>query len=114
MSWTINRQEQYYGQPEKDIVVWVYGLFTDTEGDYIKKAMRDCSGKEITQEWLYHIGVPEVYASRYDVRYLLNAASSLMDGEKPHIPLSPLAKLKLKKQMSGTDVEKLLKEFNII
>ena len=27
-------------------------------GDFIKKPMKDCTGKEITQEWLYHIGVP--------------------------------------------------------
>ncbi len=201
LSWTINRQEQYYGQPENDIVVWVYGLFSDVPGDYIKKPMRDCTGKEITKEWLYHIGVPEaeieklaetctavpvmmpfitshfmprkfgdrpfvvpkhavnfaflgqfaetlddpnrdtvftteysgrtameavyvltgvekgvpeVYASRYDVRYLLNAASSLLDGEKPEIPLPPLVKRKLMKVVSDTEVEEILKEHNII
>ena len=27
--------------------------------DYIKKPMRECTGKEICMEWLYHIGVPE-------------------------------------------------------
>lgn len=58
MSWTINRQGQYPDQPENDVAVWVYGLFTDIEGDYIKKKMRDCTGKEITKEWLYHLGVP--------------------------------------------------------
>lgn len=58
MSWTINRQGQYPTQPKDDVVVWVYGLFTDKDGDYIKKKMRDCTGNEITKEWLYHIGVP--------------------------------------------------------
>ena len=24
----------------------------------LKKPMKDCTGKEITQEWLYHLGVP--------------------------------------------------------
>lgn len=201
MSWTINRQNQYIGQPEEDIVVWVYGLFSDVEGDYIKKQMRDCTGKEITKEWLYHIGVPvdeidelaesctaipvmmpyitsqfmprefgdrpfvvpanatnfaflgqfaetldkpgrdtvftieysgrtameavyvltgvekgvpEVYNSRYDIRYLLNGASELLDGEKPSIPLPPLAKRKIMKQLAGTDVELLLEEYGII
>ena len=33
--------------------------FTDKPGDYIKKPMRECTGKEICMEWLYHIGVPE-------------------------------------------------------
>ena len=27
-------------------------------GDYVKKPMRACTGKEITEEWLYHLGVP--------------------------------------------------------
>ena len=44
-------------EPEK-VCVWVYGLFTDVPGDYVKKPMKECTGKEITQEWLYHIGVP--------------------------------------------------------
>ncbi|MBU5314382.1 oleate hydratase [Tissierella carlieri] len=201
MSWTINRQEQYYGQPEKDVVVWVYGLFSDVPGDYIKKPMRDCTGKEITKEWLYHIGVPteeieelagsctavpvmmpfitsqfmvrefgdrpyvvpknavnfaflgqfaetlddpgrdtvftieysgrtameavyvltgvekgvpEVYGSRYDIRYLLNAGKCLLDGEKPEINLSPMAKRKILKQIAGTDIEKLLREYGIV
>ena len=38
---------------------WIYGLFSNTPGDYIKKPMRDCTGKEICMEWLYHLGVPE-------------------------------------------------------
>ena len=201
LSWTINRQEQYPGQPKEDVVIWVYSLFTGIEGDYIHKAMRDCTGKEITKEWLYHIGVPveeieelaetctaipvmmpfitsqfmprafgdrpyvvpsksvnfaflgqfaetmdnpgrdtvftieysgrtameavyiltgvergvpEVYASRYDIRYLLNAATALLDGEKPHIDLPPLAKRKVIKMVEGTEIEKMLKEYNII
>ena len=201
MSWTINRQGQYMEQPEKDVVVWVYGLFPDNKGDYIKKPMMDCTGKEITKEWLYHIGVPtdeidelaesctavpvmmpfitsmfmprafgdrpyvvpkggvnfaflgqfaetmddpgrdtvftieysgrtameavyiltgvergvpEVYASRYDLRYLLNGANQLMDGKKPEIKVPMMVRHKIEKAIEGTDVEKLLKEYNII
>ena len=201
MSWTINRQGQYPEQPENDVCVWVYGLFTDVEGDYIKKKMRDCTGKEITKEWLFHLGVPvneidalaetcsavpvmmpyitsqfmprkfgdrplvvpkggvnfaflgqfaetlddpgrdtvftteysgrtameavyvlcgvekavpEVYASRYDLRYLLNGMVALSDGKKPDLPLSLLQKMKVAKLIKGTDVEEMLKEFNII
>lgn len=201
MSWTINRQEQYYGQPKEDVIVWVYGLFTDVPGDYIKKAMRDCTGKELTKEWLYHIGVPidkieelanscsaipvmmpyitsqfmprefgdrpyvvpenavnfaflgqfaetlddpgrdtvftieysgrtameavyvltgvekgvpEVYASRYDIRYLLNAGVALLDGEKPELHLPLVKKHKIMKKLAGTEVEEILKEFNIL
>ncbi|MGM9917900.1 MAG: oleate hydratase, partial [Lactimicrobium massiliense] len=201
MSWTINRQEQYYGQPEKDFEVWVYGLFVDTPGNYIKKSMQESTGREITEEWLYHIGapvdqipeladtchaipvmmpfitsmfmprafgdrpyvvpknavnfaflgqfaetldepgrdtvftieysgrtameavyiltgveraVPEVFASRYDIRYLLNAASEMLDGEKPEIKLPLLVRKQIEKKIKGTDIELMLKEYHII
>lgn len=58
MSWTINRQPQFHIQPKDQLCVWVYGLFTDRPGDYIKKPMKECTGMEITEEWLYHLGVP--------------------------------------------------------
>lgn len=58
LSWTINRQPQFRAQKKNECVVWLYGLFFDREGDYIKKTMKDATGKEICQEWLYHIGVP--------------------------------------------------------
>ena len=201
MSWTINRQEQYYGQPENAFEVWVYGLFPDAPGNFVKKPMRECTGHEITAEWLYHIGapkdqieelsgtcsaipvmmpfitsmfmprafgdrpyvvpknavnfaflgqfaetldepgrdtvftieysgrtameavyilagveraVPEVFASRYDIRYLLNAAGEMLDGEKPDLKLPLLVRRKLEKKIKGTDIELLLKEYNII
>ncbi len=58
LSWTINRQPQFRSQPEGQCLVWVYGLFSDKPGDFVKKPMRECTGKEICMEWLYHIGVP--------------------------------------------------------
>lgn len=58
LSWTINRQPQFRSQPKDQCLVWVYALFTDRNGDYVKKPMRDCTGKEICMEWLYHLGVP--------------------------------------------------------
>lgn len=59
LSWTINRQGQFKAQDPEKVCVWVYGLFTDVPGDYVKKPMKDCTGREITEEWLYHLGVPE-------------------------------------------------------
>ena len=59
LSWTINRQPQFREQPKDHCLVWVYALFSDKPGDYIKKPMRECTGKEICMEWLYHLGVPE-------------------------------------------------------
>ncbi len=59
LSWTINCQPQFRSQNKDTVLVWLYALHTDTEGNYIKKAMRDCTGEEICQEWLYHIGMDE-------------------------------------------------------
>ena len=58
LSWTLNRQQQFRDQPKNQLCVWVYGLFSDKPGDYVKKPMRDCTGREICMEWLYHLGVP--------------------------------------------------------
>ena len=58
LSWTFNRQPQFRNQPKNQLVGWIYGLFTDKPGNFVKKPMRDCTGKEICMEWLYHMGVP--------------------------------------------------------
>ncbi|MCX8521516.1 MAG: oleate hydratase, partial [Rhodoferax sp.] len=58
LSWTVNRQPHFKAQPKDQIVAWVNGLFVEKPGDYVKKPMQDCTGEEITQEWLYHLGVP--------------------------------------------------------
>ena len=58
LSWTINRQPQFRNQPKDQLVIWVYGLFSDKPGDFVKKTMRECTGKEICMEWLYHLDVP--------------------------------------------------------
>lgn len=59
LSWTVNRQPHFKNQPAGQIVVWVYSLFVDLPGDFVAKPMSECTGEEITAEWLYHLGVPE-------------------------------------------------------
>lgn len=59
ISFTLNRQPHFKKQPKDQLVVWIYGLFSDKPGNYIKKPLRNCTGIEIAEEWLYHIGVPE-------------------------------------------------------
>ena len=59
LSWTINRQPKFNSQDKNMVLVWVYSLNTNRPGNYVKKAMRDCTGEEVAQEWLYHIGVSE-------------------------------------------------------
>lgn len=64
-SWTINRQGQFPGQKDNRTLVWFYGLYTNRPGNYIRKPMRDCTGIEIAEEWMYHIGVPEDKIAEY-------------------------------------------------
>ncbi len=59
LSWTINRQPQFKSQKEGSVLVWVYSLNTNKEGNYVKKAMKDCTGAEVAKEWLYHIGIED-------------------------------------------------------
>lgn len=59
LSWTINRQPQFKSQNKDTVLVWLYALNTNTEGNYVKKPMRECSGVEVCAEWLYHIGIEE-------------------------------------------------------
>ena len=202
LSWTFNRQPQFRTQPKGQLVGWIYGLFSDKPGNFVKKPMRECTGKEICMEWLYHIGVPEngievlaehsantvpcmmpyitaffmpraagdrpnvvpkkavnfaflgqfaetkrdtiftteysmrtgmeavytlldidrgvpeVWGSVYDVRDLLNATVQLRDGKKiTEMTPTLLEKIAFKavlKKIEGTDIEKLLKEYNVI
>ena len=58
LSWTINRQPQFKSQNKNSILVWVYSLNTNKPGNYVKKQMKECTGKEVCEEWLYHIGIP--------------------------------------------------------
>jgi len=59
LSWTINRQPQFKSQDKNRILVWLYALSTDKEGNFVKKPRKECTGEEVCKEWLYHIGVPE-------------------------------------------------------
>ena len=65
LSWTIHRQPHFKDQAENETVVWIYGLYSDTKGNYIPKKITECSGEEITAEWLYHLGVPEAKIKEY-------------------------------------------------
>ncbi len=58
LSWTINRQPQFKLQNKNSILVWVYSLNTNKPGNYVKKQIKECTGKEVCEEWLYHIGIP--------------------------------------------------------
>lgn len=65
MSFTLNRQPHFKSQSKDELVVWIYGLYSNISGNYIKKPIEACTGIEIAEEWLYHIGVPEQFIHEF-------------------------------------------------
>lgn len=65
LSWTINRQPQFKSQNKNSVLVWAYALNTTKPGNFIEKAIKTCTGKEICEEWLYHIGIPTNEIEKY-------------------------------------------------
>lgn len=59
MSFATHRQPHFKEQNDQQTITWVYGLLSNTPGNYIKKPIEQCSGEEIAQELMYHLGVPE-------------------------------------------------------
>jgi len=59
-------QPHFIGQPEGVQVFWGYGLFLDVPGNFVKKPMAACTGREIMTEILGHLGLgvcgPEIMA----------------------------------------------------
>ena len=58
-NWLITLHPYYYpaypGQPENVVVWWGYGLNPDSEGDFVKKRMADCTGEELLRETFSHL-----------------------------------------------------------
>jgi oleate hydratase len=56
-------QPHFIGQPDDVNVFWGYGLFVDRLGDFVKKPMSACSGREIMTEIMGHLRM-EVHTSQ--------------------------------------------------
>lgn len=92
LSVTCNRQPHFPNQPADMLVLWVYGLFMDKDGDYIKKPMPACTGKEILAELCYHLGIIdqlEEIAANTKVRlalmpYITAEFMPRAAGDRPH------------------------------
>ncbi|WP_411130387.1 oleate hydratase [Weissella confusa] len=78
MSFTIHRQPHFKTQKENETVVWIYGLYSDTKGNYVDKTIVEATGEEITQELLYHLGVPEVKIKELDKQENVNTVPVYM------------------------------------
>ena len=50
-------QPHFIGQPEDIEVFWGYGLHVDRPGDFVKKPMSACTGREILTEMLGHLHI---------------------------------------------------------
>lgn len=96
------------------------GQFAETKRDTIfttEYSMR--TGMEAVYTLLdIDRGVPEVWGSVYDIRDLLKATVQLRDGKKiTDMDLGLMERIALKeilKKVRNTDIEKLLKEYNVI
>ncbi len=53
----IPHQPHFIGQPENVSVFWGYGLSVDKPGDFVKKPMSACTGREIMTEVLGHLRI---------------------------------------------------------
>lgn len=60
MSFATHRQPHFKEQTAEQNVTWVYGLLSNTPGNYVKKPIEKCTGEEIAMELLYHLGVPDI------------------------------------------------------
>lgn len=59
LSIVVAAQPHFKNQPENQTIFWGYGLYPDRAGDYVKKPMIECSGKEILTELLHHLHFEE-------------------------------------------------------
>jgi oleate hydratase len=50
-------QPHFIGQPPDINVFWGYGLFVDVPGNFVKKPMAACTGREIMTEIMGHLGI---------------------------------------------------------
>ena len=55
MTVSLPYQPYFVNQPPDTFVFWGYGLFPDKSGNYVRKKMSDCSGKEILEELCHHL-----------------------------------------------------------
>lgn len=63
-SWDISFviYDKYFPNQEDDEdFLWFDGLYGERIGDYVKKPMAECTGNEVLQEFLYHLGMLDEY-----------------------------------------------------
>lgn len=63
--------DKYFADQEEDEdMLWLDGLYGERNGDYIAKPMAECTGDEVLQEFLYHLGMLDWYDRLKDHAYV--------------------------------------------
>jgi oleate hydratase len=57
LSFAMTPYPYFKNQPEHVSVCWGYGLFPEEIGNYVKKKMTECTGREILTELCFHLGL---------------------------------------------------------
>jgi oleate hydratase len=60
LSIVIPHQPHFTDMPVGTFTLWGYGLFIDETGDYVKKPMSQCTGREILRELIGHLGFTDI------------------------------------------------------
>lgn len=80
MSSVVAAQPHFFGQPLGTTIFWGYGLYIDAPGDYVKKPMRECTGREILREYLCHL-----HLSEERIEELMNTVVNVIPCYMPYI-----------------------------
>ena len=81
LSWTINRQPQFRNQPKDQLVIWVYGLFSDKPGDFVKKT----DARVHRQGDLHGVAVSPRRAGRTEIADLAEHSAKTVPVMMPYI-----------------------------
>ncbi|WP_320129007.1 oleate hydratase [uncultured Sphaerochaeta sp.] len=76
MSWVVPKHPHFIDQPDNVKVLWAYALKLDVPGDYIKKTYAECTGREMFEELLYHMGLEKQIPAILD--HTVNVIPSMM------------------------------------
>lgn len=80
MSSVVAAQPHFVNQPMDQTIFWGYGLYTDHIGDYVKKPMTDCTGKELLTEYLHHL-----HFSEEEIEELLGTVINVIPCYMPYV-----------------------------
>jgi oleate hydratase len=86
-------QPHFIGQPEGVEVFWGYGLFVDIPGNFVKKPMSACTGREIMTEIIGHLRLQEHGAKILDactcipcmMPFITSQFLPRSKGDRPHV-----------------------------